>query len=167
MTFVPTPKAELEPLSDLYGGWNAFSQQILSRLWHAEQAADWAAEQIANLYAQNGFSSSWLWAGTPQDADPGSGRMSVVITGGNNRLLTISKTDANAMAVNLLLLTQGGTVVLTDDPDAPPITAFRQYLVTANPVDHGSWVQVAALRLATFGSQDVPLVDSRVRLLLR
>jgi hypothetical protein len=163
VTFVPTPKADLQPLSDLYEGWNAFAQQILSRLWHAEQAADWAANAIADLYARlPGSGGVWEW-----DTITGVGKVNVAITVGNERLISVSRTDADGFQPSLIGLGQGSTVVLTDDPSTPPTTAFRQYVVAADPTSHGSWLSFPAVRVATFGTQDTPPVGSRVRLLVR
>lgn len=168
MTFTPTPKADLQPLTDLYEGWNAFAQQILSRLWHAEQAADWAANAVADLYARlPGSGGSWTWAGTPGDENPGVGAMSIEVTAGNNRMIAVSKTDADGFQPSLLGLGQGSTVVLTDDTSTPPTTAFRQYVVTGEVESSGAWIGFPALRVATFGTQDTPPVGSRVRLLIR
>ena len=52
MTFIPTPKADLFPLVQLGATLDALNQQVLSRLHYAEQAADWAASAIADLYAR-------------------------------------------------------------------------------------------------------------------
>lgn len=168
MTFVPTPKGDLQPLTDLYEGWTSFAQQILSRLWHAEQAANWAAGAIADLYAaQPGGGGDFLWSGAPFGSNPGLGSLLVTVATGENRTITFSKTDADGVTPSLSRLAQGATLVLTDDPATPPITAFRQYLVVSNPTDHGSWVSMQAVRTATFGTQNTPPVGSRVRLLIR
>ena len=168
MTFTPTPKGDLQPLTDLYEGWNAFAQQILSRLYHAEQASNWAATAIADIYGRlPGAGGSWLWSSSPFGTDPGDGKVLVTVASGNNRTIALSKTTADGAHLALEILGQGATLVLTDDPSTPPITAFRQYLVTAEPTDHGSWVSVLAVRVATFGTQDTPSVGTRVRLLLR
>jgi len=37
----------------------------------------------------------------------------------------------------------------------------------SDPTDHGTWVSMQAIRVATFGTQDTPPVGSRVRLLIR
>lgn len=168
MTFVPTPKADLQPLSDLYEGWNSFSQQVLSRLWHAEQAADWAAAQIADLYAEIAtLDADWLWGGSATGVDPGEHYLRIAVTTGNERVFALSTVPLESQALNLSDLGPGTTIVLTDDPSTPPPTAFRQYVITSDPVDHGSWVGFDAVRVATFGTQTTPPVDSRVRLLIR
>ena len=168
MTFTPTPKGDLQPLTDLYEGWNAFAQQILSRLYHAEQANNWAAAAIADIYGRlPGTGGSWLWSGAASGTDPGTGKVLITVESGNNRTIALSKTDGDGGSPSLAVLGQGSTLVLTDDPGSPPTTAFRQYLVTADPSDHGAWVSALAIRVATFGTQDIPPPGSRVRLLLR
>lgn len=167
MTFVPTPKGDLVPLAQLEGAWAALGQQVLSRLYHAEAAADWAAAAIADVYARlPGVSSSWLWSPTVA-GNPGSGQVYIAIVTGNDRLITLSKTDAMGAAPSMAALMAGATLVLTDDPVTPPTTAFRQYLLTEDVLDHGGWVSFRAIRVATFGTQDTPAAGTPVRLLLR
>lgn len=168
MTFTPTPKAELQPLTDLYEGWNAFSQQVLSRLHYADQAANWAAIQIAALYAAlpDTIDEVWTYTGDDVSGDPGTGNMAVKVNPDQSRTFTLSKTAA-ASTFDFEDLKQGSTVVLTDDPDSPPVTAFRQYTVTANPQDHGSWISFDTVRIATFGVLTTPAVGASVRLIIR
>lgn len=168
MTFIPTPKADLFPLVQLGATLDALNQQVLSRLHYAEQAADWAASAIADLYAsQPGAGGDWEWSGAPFGTDPGVGALLVTVAAGENRTIVFSKADADGVTPSLARLTQGSTIVLTDDPDTPPITAFRQYVVVTDPTDHGTWVSMQAIRVATFGTQTTPPVGSRVRLLIR
>ena len=168
MTFIPTPKADLIPLPQLDGAIVAVTQQVLSRLHHAEQAADWAASAIADLYEdQPGGGGIWEWSGQPFGTDPGVGALLVTVASGSNRTIVFAKSDADGLTPSLDLLTQGSTLVLTDDPAAPPVTAFRQYVVASDPTDHGTWVSMLAVRVATFGTQDTPTVGTRVRLLIR
>lgn len=164
MTFTPTPKVDLEPLSDLYEGWNAFAQQILSRLWHAEQAADWAAAQIAALYAElpGVVDGTFTWKGTNAGGDPGLLGIAIATTSGEHRIFALGVGDGSFDQAG-----PGATIVLTDDPDSPPTTAFRQYVVTSDLIDHGSWVSFNATRIATFGTLTTPPVGSDVRIVLR
>ena len=168
MTWVPTPKGDLIPLAQLDGALTAVNQQILSRLYHSEQDHDFLASAVADLYAnQPGEGGVWLWSGSPFGTDPGAGRVLVTVASGNNRTISLSKTDVEGEAPPMALLGQGSTVVLTDDPDSPPTTAFRQYVVTQDPTDHGDWISLLAIRVATFGAQDTPTVGTPVRLLFR
>lgn len=168
MTFVPTPKSDLASLDALSEVWGALGQQLLSRLHHGQVDSDWAAAAIADLYARlPGAASVWRWAGTVANVDPGSGRLTIAGISGNNRQVTVSKTDANGGYQTLDSIEQGSTLVLTDDPASPPVTAFRQYVVSGDPVDHGSWVSFPAVRLAVYGNATTPPVNSRVRLLMR
>lgn len=165
----PTPKADLAPLSDVYEGWDEFTAALLSRLFHAEAAADWAAAAVADLYARlPGMSSTWAWTNVGS-GDTGVGCMNVAITAGVERLVRISKTDATGVSRSVALagISPGSTVVLTDDPSTPPTTAFRQYVVTSDPEDHGTWISFHATRVATFGTQDTPAGGTTVRILLR
>lgn len=168
MTFIPTPKLDLAPIDALSEVWAALGQQLLSRLYHAQADADATAAAIADLYSRTpGAGSIWRWAGTAANVNPGVGRLSVIVLSGNNRSFTVSETDADGHAMPLGAIAQGSTLVLTDDPATPPTTAFRSYVVTTTPVDHGNWVSFSGIRTSTFGTQTVPPVDSRVRLLLR
>lgn len=168
MTFVPTAKADLLSLSQLHDLQTALTQEVLSRLHHAEASADWAANAIADLYAaQPGGGGFWTWSSQPVGSNPGVGSLLVTVTTGNNRTITFAKTDADGVAPSLARLAQGSTLVLTDDPATPPITSFRQYVVASDPVDHGAWMSMLAVRMATFGTQNTPPVGGRVRLLIR
>jgi len=166
MTFVPTPKADLIPLAQLDGAMTAVNQQILSRLYHAEQAAYWAATQIAALYAAlpESVDNVWTYVGSTASVDPGPGKVAVAVEADQSRTFALSK---EIEGVDLDFLVQGSTIVLTDDPVTPPITAFRHYVVTADPVDHGTWLTLHTVRLATFGTLATPTVNSSVRLLFR
>ena len=166
MTWTPTPKADLEPLSSLHEAWTDLAQQVLSRLHHAEDAANWAATAVADLYDRlPGLSSSWWWSPVVA-GNPGAGQVYIAVISGNERRVTLSKIDREG-ALRALDLLPGGTLVLTDDPTTPPTTAFRQYLVTSDILDHGDWVSFSAIRVATFGTQDSPTAGTPVRLLLR
>jgi hypothetical protein len=168
VTFLPIAKADLIPLAQLDGAMAAVQAQILSRLHHSEVDRDFLASAVADLYAsQAGAGGDWTWSNAPFGTDPGIGGLRVTIASGTNRTISFAKIDADGIVPSLSRLAQGATIVLTDDPDSPPTTAFRQYVVTANPVDHGSWVSMQAIRVATFGTQDTPPVGSRVRLLIR
>ena len=168
MTFIPLPKGDLIPLPQLDGAMSAVQAQVLSRLHWSEQADNWAAAAIADLYdSQPGAGGDWMWSGAPFGSDPGIGGLLITTASGTNRTIAFAKIDADGIVPSLSRLTQGSTLVLTDDPATPPITAFRQYVVVANPVDHGSWVSMQAIRVATFGTQNTPPVGSRVRLLIR
>lgn len=164
MTFTPTPKADLQPLSDLYAGWDDFAQQVLSRLHHAEQAADWAAIQIATLFAAlpDVLDGTWIYKGTDVMSDPGPNGVAVRVPADPHREFALGKNGLNYDDIQ-----QGSTVVLTDDPGSPPITAFRQYTVTTEVVDVGPWITFDAVRIATFGVLTTPPVGSSVRLILR
>ena len=164
MTFTPTPKADLWDFDVLYEAEVAVGQQIVSRLHHAEEAANWAATQIAALYAAlpDVLDSTWAYVGTDVSHNPGMDRVTVRVNSDQSRTFALSK-----KTFTLDDLKQGSTVVLTDDTSSPPVTAFRQYTVTTDPVDHGSWVSFESVRIATFGALTTPTVGATVRLLLR
>jgi hypothetical protein len=60
----------------------------------------------------------------------------------------------------------GDNIVVTDDPAAPPVTGFARYVLTGDPVDHGTWVSIAALRTDTSGSTAPPANGTRLRVML-
>ena len=166
--FTPTTKANLQPLTSLHEAWTSLAQQVLSRLHHSAEADDWAAAVVADIYSKlPGTTGVWRWSGSGPGQDPGSGKVRIIVTSGEQRQVILSTTDADGGMPNLGILGEGTTLVLTDDPSSPPTTAFRQYVVTSSVLDHGGWVSFSALRTATFGIQDTPSADDRVRLLLR
>lgn len=161
MTFTPTPKDELLPFADLVERNAVVMHEIMSRLHHMEQAADWAAVQIAALYAAlpDVVDDIWTYVGDDASHDPGTGKVAVHVNADQSRTFALSWTPFD--------LKQGSIVVLTDDTSSPPLTAFRQYTVTSEPVDHGSWVSFDTVRIATFGVLTTPTVGATVRLILR
>ena len=166
--FTPTAKGDLQPLASLHEAWTTLSQQVLSRLHHSAEADDWVAAVVADIYTKlPGAHAVWRWSEAGPGTDPGSGAMRIIVTSGMERQILLSGTDADGGVPALDVLAEGATVVLTDDPSGPPTTAFRQYTVTSPVLDHGGWLSFDALRIATFGSQDVPPVGSRVRALFR
>lgn len=168
MTFTPVPKDELLPLGEVIDRLAALSDEVASRLHYAAEAANWAAGQIAALYAAlpDTFDAIWIYVGENVSGDPGSGSVAVKVNPDQSRTFALSKTAA-ASTFDFEELKQGSTVVLTDDPDSPPVTAFRQYTVTADPQDHGSWISFDTVRIATFGTLTTPTVGASVRLILR
>lgn len=164
MTFTPTPKAELEPFDALVEHQAVLTHEIMSRLYHAEQAADWAATQIAALYAAlpNVADLTLTWKGSNATANPGLAGLAIANTSGQNRAFAVGVGDGSFDDAG-----PGSTLVLTDAPDTPPITAFRQYVITSTVLDHGAWVSFTATRIATFGTLTTPPVGSEVRLILR
>lgn len=72
--------------------------------------------------------------------DPGTGRVALDPTGGQNRIIAISETDSLGNVRNPALIQVGDNVTLSDDP-APglPVTIFGRYVVTGTGTDHGTW----------------------------
>jgi len=115
----------------------------------------------------SGGLNAYAWDyGGDQVTDPGTGHLSVTGTGSNPRTLSISKTDADGFTRQLLNLLPGDTITITDDPAQPPVTAWARYVLTADPVDRGTWVQVEALRTATSGGTTPPPVGTRLRVVM-
>lgn len=170
MTFTPIRKDELQPIGELFDTWiSHVAREIVSRLHYAAQSADWAALQIAALYAAipGVVDGVWDYNGTDASDDPGPGRVAVRIEFDQSRTWALSKESSEMEAMASSNLRQGSTVILTDDPATPPITAFRQYTVTGDSVDHGPWVSFNSVRIATFGVLATPPVGSAVRLIIR
>jgi hypothetical protein len=160
----------LAPVEDLMTALEGAGDQILSRLYYAEQDALWAATAIADLYASMAdllIDRFWKFAGANASADPGVGRVAIANLAGLDRLFAISTIDADNNAALFGGVGQGSTAVLTDDPSTPPITTFRHYLITTDLTDHGTWVSFKATRDATYGTPTAPPIDSRVRLIFR
>lgn len=107
----------------------------------------------------------WAWGGTTV-ADPGTGRVNVNGNGNQPRVISISQTDFDGIdrTNTLSILQPGDSIVLTDDPAAPPTTGFARYLVTSVPVDNGAWWQFDANRTDTVGTTTPPPVGTVLRL---
>lgn len=106
----------------------------------------------------------WAYGGTNASVDPGAGRVAVDGSGNSPRVFAISKVDADGFARNLSLLSAGDDLTVTDDPTAPPLTGFARYVLTAEPVDAGTYWTATANRTDTNGSQTPPPVGTRLRL---
>jgi hypothetical protein len=79
-------------------------------------------------------------------AGPSPGGLAIESTGGQNRVLRIARTDLDGVPLTLISMRSGDLVWLTDDPAAPPITAYARYITTADPVDDGAWWTVVCTR---------------------
>jgi len=164
MTFVPTPRAELPSIAELFESTAESQQALLSYLFYQQEVASGFLAVVADLYRRLGGKTAggfWTWA----DDALTPGTMRVLITGTTARRILLSRTDADANPVDLQGFGPGKSVVLMDDPGTPPVTAFRQYLVTSSLTDHGTWWQFDATRTATFGRQDTPTNGTRINLL--
>jgi hypothetical protein len=103
----------------------------------------------------------YLWAGTTTTADPGTGRIAVSGTGNQPRVIAISETDADGTARNIGLLNLADSIVVTEDADNP--SQFSRYMLTADPVDHGAYWTMNAIRTDTLGPTQPPAVGTALR----
>ena len=106
----------------------------------------------------------FAWAGDVA-GDPGAGGVISDPTGGQNRTVCLSKTDADGYAVNFAVLLPGDSVTITDDPAQPPVTGFARLVVTSDVVDQGGWWQFTAIRTDTAGTQTTPAVGTILRVI--
>ena len=125
---------------------------------------------ITDLYSRlpatsGGDAGVWEWT-TSMPVEPGG--VHIEVLGETNRKIQLSLTDVDDTLHDLSGLDVGDTIVLTDDPDTPPVTAFRQYVVGGRPVypPTAQWITINAVRVAIFGSQDTPTPGTRLRLIL-
>lgn len=116
-------KAKASVASPDYQG-AADSNNITTVEWVNRQIA----AQIDALPPQFG-SRRFLFDATPP-GDPGAGRISIENAGGQNRLIRVSKTDADGAAVSLLGLAVNDSVALAEATASPTIYA-RGYAASA------------------------------------
>jgi hypothetical protein len=165
MTFVPTPKTDLPTIADLHEFGARYDQWMASYLYWQQETNVGVMAALADLYVKVGGyirAGYWVWA----DDAARAGTFHVAIGSGvDARTVKLSRIDADGNPVTLGGFVPGKTMVLMDDPAAPPVTAFRQYVVSSGLVDHGDWWQFDAVRVATFGRQDLPQDGTRIRLL--
>jgi hypothetical protein len=105
----------------------------------------------------------YLWGGDVVGVDPGAGYLRIAGNGNQPRTIAISETDADGLTRFFGVLKAGDTLVITDDPDTPPVSGFVRYLLTEAPVDRGAWWSAVALRTDTAGSTAAPPVGTRLR----
>jgi Collagen triple helix repeat (20 copies) len=107
----------------------------------------------------------YLYAGTNAAVNPGLGHIAIDGTGNQIRTIAINTTDADGFVRAVALLKVGDGLVVSDDPDTPPITGFARYMVVTDPVNMGGgWWQFTAERTDTIGSPTPPPLESRIRL---
>jgi len=148
-------------LEDLATGLTA----LLNMLQTQQQTNAGLLGSIADLYTKVGgqaLSSEWIWT---DEIEATSGQFNIQVLSGNDREIGISTTDADGTEQNLGSIVPGSSLVMMDSPGGP-VTAFRQYTVVASPALLGAdlW-SFAAVRVATFGAQDIPSDGTRIRLL--
>lgn len=98
---------------------------------------------VRDVMAIRGLAQArWTWRGSNASVDPGSGGIAVQVGTGTDRTIAIHKTDADGTQRYLLMLITGDTIVLTDDPLAPPVTQYSRYDLIAEPIDMGTWVKL-------------------------
>jgi hypothetical protein len=107
----------------------------------------------------------WEWGGEDAGADPGTGRIAIERGNGNGRIFAVSKVDADGVTRFLTLVHPGDNITVTDDPTSPPVSGFARYVVNTDPVDHGTWVSLEAIRTDNTGPSTPPPVGTRIRVL--
>jgi hypothetical protein len=76
----------------------------------------------------------------------------------------VSTTDSDADALNWLILQEGDAILFAEEPVAPaPISVFTRYVVTAEPVDNGTWFQIDAERIDDEGAVAPPALTTEMR----
>lgn len=121
---------------------------------------------IADLYSKvGGDLAEGIWAWT-DFAQAGEGQIHVAVLSGNERHFSLSDTDEDGQDFSALPgVDPGTTVVLYDEPGGQ-VTAFRQYVIATTPqFSAGRW-DFDAVRVATFGSQDIPLSGTSIKVLI-
>jgi hypothetical protein len=106
-------------------------------------------------------SVKYAWRGTDTTVDPGAGGLAISGSGNQPRVIAISETDNDGLFRNVGLLNLADSIVLTDDSDTP--ATFARYMLTADPVDQGSWWTMTAIRTDTLGAQQPPAVGTVMR----
>jgi len=106
----------------------------------------------------------WEYRGTVVTTDPGPGGLTIKGTG-TAREFAVSNTDAEGFPRNLGAVLPGDNVTLTDDPETPPVSGFARYVITGDPVSHGSWTYFTGTRTDSSGSASPPPVGTRLRVI--
>jgi hypothetical protein len=103
----------------------------------------------------------YAWAGTDTTVDPGSGNYAISGTGNQPRTIAISETDNDGLPRNIGLLNLADSLVITEDVDPSP--TFARYMLTADPVDMGTYWTMPAIRTDTVGGTQSPAVGTVMR----
>jgi hypothetical protein len=83
----------------------------------------------------------------------------VISTGGQNRSLIISETDATPGLRNIAVISPGDNIIITNS--TAPVTEFARYVVTGAGVDNGTWWAIPMV--LTDGNQPVHDPEEPVR----
>ena len=171
----PTRYRVDESIDGLAGQWWAWVRPDMERqsvnLSALAPSSGLAADPSTGLHRHSDLAAAarvnrtFLWRGTVP-GDPGPGGIIVDSTGGQSRVLHLSKTDSEGGAIDLRIMMPGDNLTITDDPATPPITGFARYVATGDPVDAGTFWTVAATRTDTSGTQAAPPAGTPVRVLL-
>jgi len=103
----------------------------------------------------------YVYRGGSSAIDPGPGGLTIQVTTGQNRVIAVSKTDADGAVHRPQMLLTGDAVTVADAPGGSA-TGFARYLLTADPVDRGGWVTMAAVRTDVVGTPAPPPLGTRV-----
>lgn len=108
----------------------------------------------------------YKWGGDVTGVNPGSGYVRISGNGNQPRVWAVSEigTDGVNRQASFAILEPGDSLVLTDDPDTPPITGFARYEIVDVPVDHGTWWSFTTLRTDTSGATTAPPLNTPLRL---
>jgi hypothetical protein len=99
------------------------------------------------------------------DVDPGSGNLTVETTGGNNRRIAISTTDAGGVTRAVGILKVGDILTMSYDSNAsPPPDSVAQYILISTPAAQGTWYKLETVRVLLYGAPAVPPAGAVVQI---
>lgn len=145
--------------SPALGGTTGWAAAVASALDNSDTTVNSRIQAAAQSVSPG--SREFLWS-NPPSTSPSAGFISVATTTGQNRIIRVSKTDADGLGVSLAFALPGDTITITDDPTTPPVTGFSRYVVLSDVTDAGTFWQVSATRTDTTGAL-APAHGVRVR----
>jgi hypothetical protein len=97
--------------------------------------------------------------------DPGAGNLTAISDGLTPPTWTfeISNTDVEGVVHNLMVMSPGDTLTITDNPLTPPITAYQRFSLVSEPVSSATWITVTATPIDT-SIGVAPVVGTEVKL---
>ena len=116
---------------------------------------------VGFLGAQGQGEAIYKFGGSVAGGDPGTGNIVIDPGTGIERVITMSRLDADGVARFLTAMGAGDAMVVTNE--LTPVTAYARYTLTSDVTDNGTWVQFSAHLNDSSNPLEAPPLNTRLR----
>ena len=116
---------------------------------------------VGFLGAQGQGEAVYKFGGSVAGGDPGTGNIVIDPGVGIERVITMSRLDADGVARFLTAMGAGDAMVVTNE--LTPVTAYARYTLTSDVTDNGTWVQFSAHLNDSSNPLEAPPLNTRLR----